>query len=330
MPEVVVFGAGNIGRSFVAPVLLDAGYRVTLVDISNELVEALVSNGAYTIEIRSAAGGRERRVSGFAAVPLSDRERVVARVAEADLVATSVGQRGLPGVCEVIARALKLRRGRGGPPLDIVLAENIRNGKQLCRSWISEHLPEGFPLDTAVGIVETSIGKMVPVVSDEQRAADPLRLYAEPYNTLILDRDAFRGAVPSGRDIKLVTPIEAYVDRKLFVHNLGHAAVAYHGRFLHPDLPYIWQVLEDSRVSALARGAMLEGAEVVRASFPGVFSAEELREHADELLERFRNRSLGDTVQRVGRDLRRKLSRDDRVVGAMRGAARHGLGFEHI
>ncbi|TVQ16918.1 MAG: mannitol-1-phosphate 5-dehydrogenase, partial [Spirochaetaceae bacterium] len=45
---------------------------------------------------------------------------------------------------------------------------------------------------------------------------------------------------------------------------------------------------------------------------------------------RFGNRALGDTVHRVGRDLPRKLGRDDRIVGAMLLCARHGLRFDAI
>ena len=328
---MIIFGAGNIGRSFLTPVFLDAGYDVTLVDIDAQLIRALGEQGRYTIEVRSAEGVETRVVSGFDAVELSDREEIVDLVADTDLVATAVGQRGLPGVCDLLAEALPERRLRHGVrPLDVILAENFRAGREFCRLRIASHLAADFPLEEMLGIVETSIGKMVPVVSEEQRRADPLRLYAEPYNTLILDRNAFRGAPPEGPGIELVSPIEAYVDRKLFVHNLGHAAAAYHGRARHPEREYVWEVLEDDAVAAAARDAMMQGAAAVRAEYPGAFSREALGEHVEDLIHRFANRNLRDTVERVGRDLRRKLSRDDRLTGAMRLAAAHGLPFEAI
>src|SRR5262249_10510069 len=43
---------------------------------------------------------------------------------------------------------------------------------------------------------------------------------------------------------------------------------------------------------------------------------QEQRAHEADLLRRFRNRALGDTVARVARDPARKLRRDDRLVGA--------------
>jgi mannitol-1-phosphate 5-dehydrogenase len=43
-----------------------------------------------------------------------------------------------------------------------------------------------------------------------------------------------------------------------------------------------------------------------------------------ELMERYDNKLLGDTVFRVGRDTKRKLSENDRFVGAIRLCEKHG------
>ena len=44
---------------------------------------------------------------------------------------------------------------------------------------------------------------------------------------------------------------------------------------------------------------------------------EELIEHVDDLIFRFGNRQLKDTVARVGNDLNRKLNPNDRLVGPL-------------
>ena len=51
----------------------------------------------------------------------------------------------------------------------------------------------------------------------------------------------------------------------------------------------------------------------------------DLHEHVEDLLYRFTNRKLGDTVFRVGRDLPRKLSPDDRLIGAIRACRETGV-----
>jgi mannitol-1-phosphate 5-dehydrogenase len=70
---------------------------------------------------------------------------------------------------------------------------------------------------------------------------------------------------------------------------------------------------------------MHESARALQAAYPNDFTAATLSEHIADLLQRFRNRALGDTVFRVGRDLLRKLSREDRVIGAMLFDLAHGV-----
>src|SRR3989442_15906072 len=71
--------------------------------------------------------------------------------------------------------------------------------------------------------------------------------------------------------------------------------------------------MADAGIAAQVRGAMEEAGAglVIRWSF----SPQEQTAHAEELMARFANAALRDTVARVGRDPLRKLRRDDRLVG---------------
>ena len=55
-----------------------------------------------------------------------------------------------------------------------------------------------------------------------------------------------------------------------------------------------------------------------------------LMSHADNLLYRFTNVRLADTVARVGKDTIRKLSNNDRLVGALKRCEKHDLACEYI
>ncbi|OPZ85441.1 MAG: Mannitol-1-phosphate 5-dehydrogenase [bacterium ADurb.Bin429] len=193
------------------------------------------------------------------------------------------------------------------------------------RTGLGQALPADFPLEEMVGLVETSIGKMVPIMTEAQRMEDPLWVFAEAYNTLILDALAFKNPIPAVPGLAPKRNIAAYVDRKLFVHNLGHAAVAYLGHLYDPYQAYIWQVTDIPELRELARAAMEESARALVAAYPDEFTPNALTEHIADLLNRFRNRALGDTVFRVGRDLLRKLSREDRLIGAMLFDLAHGV-----
>jgi mannitol-1-phosphate 5-dehydrogenase len=51
--------------------------------------------------------------------------------------------------------------------------------------------------------------------------------------------------------------------------------------------------------------------------YPDEFTLSDMTDHIDDLLFRFENKALGDTVFRVGCDLKRKLHRDDRILGPL-------------
>lgn len=327
MATLVQFGAGNIGRSFIAQLFSAAGHDVVFVDVVDELVSQLNAQGRYRVMIRDVHS-EELWVDRVRAVNGKDLDAVAEVLAEADIAATAVGPNALAYLYPGIAQGLQRRYMRHGlRPLDFILAENLRNAATIVRAGLRNHLPADFPLDEMAGLVETSIGKMVPIMTEAQRREDPLWVFAEAYHHLILDGTAFRNPIPVVPGLVPKRNMAAYVDRKLFIHNLGHAAVAYHGYQFDPYLTYIWQAVEQPAVREAAEAAMWESARALITAYPEEFTDANQREHIDDLLRRFANRALGDTIYRVGRDLLRKLSREDRVIGAMLFDHAHGISF---
>ncbi len=327
MPTFVQFGAGNIGRSFVAQLFSAAGYDVVFIDVVDDLVALLNARGTYRVMIKDEQP-QEIWVRNVRAINGKDVEAVAEVLAEADNAATSVGPNALPYLYPAIALGLQRRYARHGlRPLDIILAENLRNAASIVRTGLSQQLPADFPLDAMTGLVETSIGKMVPIMTEAQRAEDPLWVFAEAYNHLILDGTAFKNPIPAVPELDPKRNMAAYVDRKLFIHNLGHAAVAYGGYLHDPSLSYIWQATAIPTVRDAAYAAMWESARALIAAYPDEFTEANQHAHIEDLLRRFTNQALGDTIFRVGRDLLRKLSREDRIIGAMLFDQAHGVDF---
>lgn len=327
----VQFGAGNIGRSFIGRLFAEAGYRVVFIDVDSRLVSLLNERRSYPVVVKqNDRPDQVRLIGGVSAIDGRDREAVIDVLTQADGMATSVGQRGLQAVLPLLAAALELRAANNAPPLDLIIAENLRSGAAWFRQNLGPLLPEGFDLDSRLGLVETSIGKMVPIMPQDALNEDPLQLFAEPYDTLIVDRLGFRREVPALAGLKPVNNITAWVDRKLFLHNMSHAALAYLGYQANPALIYCWQAMELPAVVDAVRAALLQSAAALNRAYPDDLPQEELAAHADDLLNRYRNRALGDTLHRVGRDLGRKLAREDRLIGACLLAAKHGLPFDSL
>ncbi len=328
--SILIFGAGKIGRSFIGQLFGLSGYEVVFSDIDAELVKLLNHRKSYTVVIKGEKE-KELRVSNVRAINGRDEQAVTEEIGHTEIMAISVGKNALPRIIPVIAKGIAKRfENRENSPIDIIIAENMRAAHEYIHEQLKSHLPEDFPLDSHVGLIETSIGKMVPIMTDEEINKDPLSVFAEPYNRLILDKKGFKNRIP---DVKGLIPkenIKAWVDRKAFIHNLGHATAAYFGFFQHPDATYMYEVLEDENILKFTKEVMLQSADILLEIYPNDFTAKDLSAHIDDLLLRFQNRSLKDTIFRVGQDIPRKLGPDDRFMGIIRFAVSRGMPYDKI
>jgi mannitol-1-phosphate 5-dehydrogenase len=317
--KLIQFGGGNIGRSFIGQLFSRSGYEVVFIDINEKLVDAFNERKKYRVIIkRKALSDETLWVKNVRAVNAKNPERIAEEISDAAVIATAVGKNALPHIFPVLTRGLQRRlEKKGEEPIDIIIAENIRDGAKYFHEELKKLLPDDYDIDRLVGLVETSIGKMVPIMKQEDIQKDPLWIFAEPYNTLILDKWGFRNPIPDVEGIKPVENITAYVDRKLFIHNLGHAASAYFGYQYNPKFIFIYEALEVPELLQKTRQCMEQAAVALHKEYPDDLPLPALHEHIADLLERFQNKSLGDTIFRVGRDVYRKLGKEDRLVGAM-------------
>ena len=316
MKQAIVFGAGNIGRGFIGQTFSLSGYHVTFVDIFPDLVEALNSAGSYPVQIVSDQVSETCQVGPVSALLSTQTDAVVDAVAGADLMATAVGVKALTAIAPLLAAGFRRRWLQGNQqPLDILVCENKLDADVYLRELVREHLAEHehASLDRLIGFVEASIGRMVPQMPEQLRRSQPLLIQVEPYHELPVDAAGFRGPIPDLIALKPFAPFDFYIQRKLFVHNLGHAVTAYLGWLKKYET--IADAVQDESIRSLARQAMMESAEALASAYP--VSMDDLAAHVDDLLARFANRSLGDTVFRVGRDPLRKLGHDDRLAGAL-------------
>lgn len=324
METFVQIGGGNIGRSFVGQLFARAGFEVVFIDVVDEVINALNLHHRYRVEIKDRQP-ETIWVEHVRGVNGKDVAAAARELADCRCAGTAVGPKALPFIYPTLAEGLKLRHAEGKGPLDVIICENMREAAAAMRAGLAQHLPPDFPLDDMVGLVETSIGKMVPIMSEADRAQDPLLVFAEAYNNLICDAKAFKNAVPAVPGLEPKHNMKAYVDRKSFIHNFGHALCAYLGYLQDPSLTTTWQAVEHPVIGAAVRAGMWESAWALMRVYPQEFNQQNQNEHIEDLISRFGNQALGDTLHRVGRDLQRKLSREDRVIGPLLMDLQHGV-----
>lgn len=319
-PTVLQFGAGNIGRGFMGHIFTEAGYEVVFADVYEPLIQGLNRRRSYPLRLAGPDRFETLTIAPVRAVDARDTDAVAAELARCAFACTAVGVTVLPRLAPVLAAGARRRAG----PLNVILCENQLNCSSLLRGYLARELaPEEL---RRVGLIESVVSRMVPVVDEAERAADPLLAVAEDYPALPLDAAAFLGPVPEVAAFRSVQNFAAYVERKLFVHNLGHAVGAYLGyqarcRFIH-------EAMGLPELSESVSEAMREGGEALCRKHD--LDREEMRQHRENLLRRFANPELGDTVARVARDPIRKLRPDDRLVGAGLACLDWGVDPVHI
>jgi mannitol-1-phosphate 5-dehydrogenase len=331
LKKLILFGAGKIGRSFIGQLFSRGGYEVVFVDVDKELIDELNRKKLYRVIVCEEAGNEELVIRNVRGIHAEEKEIIMHEIAGSSLMATAVGKSNLESAIKLMAAGINFKRQNGiDPRTDIILAENVRNASDVVRDLLISQIHDREFVENNIGLIETSIGKMVPIMSREDMENDRLAIYAERYNTLILDKKGFKNPIPAVEGLAPRENMKAWVDRKSFIHNLGHAAVAYYGYIKFPGRKYLFELLRDKEIYQITRNTMLQSAEALICEYPGEFTIKSLTDHIGDLIRRFSNRSLADTVFRVGMDLYRKLGYEDRLVGAIRMAKRHNLSFDKI
>ena len=325
MKKAVMYGCGNIGRGFIGQTFSLSGYEVVFIDVVQDIVDAINRDRRYPVCIISDDGMSESFVENVRAVNGIDVDAAAHEIATADLMATAVGVNALAKITASITKGIALRfQNNNTDPLNIIICENMLGADNYLRELIEKELSsqelKTF-LKEKIGFVEASIGRMVPIQTDDMKRGNPLRVCVESYDELPVDEEAFKGEIPSLKNLKPFTPFSFYIKRKLFVHNMGHATAAYLGRL--KNYTYIYEAIRDKEIEATVRRAMTESARALIKEYD--VPEEELCEHVSDLISRFGNRGLKDTVLRVGGDPIRKLSEDDRMAGAIRECLSNGI-----
>ncbi len=309
--KAIMYGAGNIGRGFIGQLFYESGYDVAFVDVKDEVINAINEAGEYPVNILYKQGAKETMVKNVSCIDGKDINAVARAIADTDIMATAVGVNILKFIAKPLAEGIKLRFSEGNRPLNIIICENLIGADKILKELISQYLDDVSVLEN-VGFVEASIGRMVPVQTPEMQGDNPLRVCVEAFDKLPLDKAAFKGEIPEIKNAILFTPFEFYIERKLYIHNMGHAITAYLGNLCGYE--YIWEAIENPYIELIVIRAMTESAIALAKRHNTDVS--ELFDHVNDLISRFGNRQLGDTVKRVGNDLKRKLSPSDRLIGA--------------
>lgn len=239
-----------------------------------------------------------------------DSEAASDVIANCDICVTCVGAKAIKFIIPNFVLGVKKRYAKDKRPLNFLICENLMDADKYIHSLLEQELTEQEL--ASVGLVETSVGRMVPVPDKALLETDPLLVRAEGYPVLPCDKDAFKGEIPQIKNVIPISPFRYIIERKLYVHNMGHAVCAYLGMI--KGYTYIWQAINDTEIRVIVKEAMIASAVALSKKYSIALC--DILAHVDDLIRRFGNTALGDTCERVGADVPRKLAKADRLTGS--------------
>lgn len=318
MKRAIQFGAGNIGRGFIGAVLEAAGYHVVFADVNAAVIDKINEDHAYTVHVMDVECV-EQKVTNISGVN-STTDAVIDEVVKAEIITTAVGVVILPRIAPAIAKGIIARKEAGiEQPLNIIACENAVRASSQLKEHVLSHLSdeEREYCNRWVGFPDCSVDRIVPPV----RSENPIDVVVEAFYEWNVEQASFVGEVPQIAGMNLADNLIAYIERKLFTLNTGHAITAYLGCM--KGLKTIDESIADPQIYAIVKAAMQESGLGLVAKHG--FDKEAHFKYIEKIIGRFKNPYLKDDVTRVGREPLRKLSASDRLINPTLTAQKAGV-----
>ena len=307
MKKAVHFGAGNIGRGFIGLLLSKAGYHVTFVDVAAPLVDDINTLGKYNVQI---FGEDEKiQVDNVSAINSNENlDALLDAIVEADIVTTAIGPNILKFIAPNIAKGLTKRLATNKTPLNIIACENMVGGSTVLKNFVYENLADDIKPEVTklIGFPDAAVDRIVPAQKNDEKLLVKVEAYAE----WDVDKKGVVGELPEIKGMTLVDDLNAYIERKLFTVNTGHASIAYLA--YKRGIQDISTAMKDEEVVKAARGVWAETSALLIDKYG--FDAEVHKKYVETAEKRFSNPYLSDEVTRVARGPKRKLSPKDRLI----------------
>ncbi len=328
--ELVLIGAGKIGRGYLADVFNRKGYKLIFLEYAEGLVNALKEQGYYTVFMsHDGAPDESFRIGGYDIYCTeTEYETCVNVLANANYATVHV----YPGACEsighMIGDAIKKRVREGNKePLDIFTCVNFQGPAKILKDFALERLTtqaEKDYIESNVGFVQTLIYRNGGIPTPEMLAEDPLCVSMSDTTNWPVDKDAFKGAPPEGIDNAVLTDhFEARLVYKVWAGNMVHCMSSYVGK--QRGYEYYYQSGSDPYIYKCSALAKLEANHGICSEFN--ISVDVLDDRKKGKIAPFDPKAAEgdmDTLNRIGADPKRKLSRGDRFIGPALLCLKHG------
>ena len=319
--KAVHFGAGKIGRGFIAELLHDSGYEIIFGDVVDEIIDLVNKNHEYPLFLIDH-NYEEKIIDHVSAYSnIKDEGKLIDEMCDAEIITTSVMATNLSKVAPLIARGLKKRLEQGKEKAIVMACENAIMGTDILKKAILETRILTEEQIESIGVFpNTAVDRMVfgGVHNGKEgiEVGDAFELVIEKNKLEDPNLEPIKGA-------EYVNDIMMYLQRKIYIINCGHAIAGYYGQVLK-GYEIVQDSLRDSELLPQIREAMLESASALEKKYG--FTHESLVEYMETMMiKRFTTPGVVDPISRVSREPIRKIAPNDRIMGPANNCEEYGL-----
>ena len=289
MKKAIHFGAGNIGRGFIGPVLQDNNYEVIFVDVDEKLIDKLNASKEYKVFKLGNTKDNSINVQNVSAVSLNNFSAISDILNEVTLISSSVGPKFVQDVFDVINKVQFKNE------VTFIAFENMYRAS----STVQKNSEASNPYLT---VIDAVVDKIIP-----PQKKDSLDVIVENYGSIILDESKTKPLEIS--DIVKYGHYEEEFIKKLWLLNGLHLQLAYFG--ISKGYKYIHEIYKSDEGKEFAIKA---SSELMNAFSLFAKKYDDIEEFSLNINDRFSSDTINDELLRIARNPKIKFSEIERFA----------------
>lgn len=303
MKSACIIGAGKQGRGILAYLCYLNDIQVCFIDQDKRMIEQMRKQRFYHIHFLQKTKA-SLPLPCADALHLQEEEQVAKRIAQADLLFTSVPSKEIYALGQVLGKFLSAQTTQGGKAKNIILCENALDKLEQFRKGIEEY--GGPEIYERYGICE-ALSMSMAIQTNKER--DSLDSSIQDDMCLFINKNQVKGDLWKLKAVRYVDNFESLRKQALYTNNTSSALVSYLGHLL--GYTTLQEAIQDERIHSLLEACYEEINQTLIRDL-GVLPADQKR-FAEFAKQKYTHSE--DRIDRHAKEVLRKLGREERLTG---------------
>lgn len=306
MGNILIVGAGRLGKGFIGEVFDKANWKISFLDKDEKVIKNLNEKGCYYVTVHREDKIEERTISGYKAYTYKDIEKMREDIISADVIALVLYPEDFNYAIDKISDFLKDRiQKEPNKNLDILCLTN----KNYLMNSFNEQFINKLNNDSYIKWYNEHVSLRDTIVRRGTDADDNASIYVRTTAVLsLLIQEPLLVPLNDVEWLECCDKLELLKDLKVFTVNGPHVATAFAGYL--KGYKTINETLSDNDCLALIENVHKE-------IYDGILKGYDISKEELDKLSVFPKAKgeMEDYIYRVAYDPIRKLSRNDRLTG---------------